>query len=85
MKTIIIVLPILLCGGVLMADTVYYCPKCGSTAIEIKAPVEPEKRVSMDDWPGINRMVDLVVRYSTYTLACRNCGYEVKKTVPFGP
>ena len=65
-------------------ETIYYCPKCNSSDIEITCLNPPEpKKISMDDIgkSSLPKLVDLVLRTYNYHAKCNNCGYTVEYNI----
>ena len=55
--------------------TVVYCPKCGSTNVEIIQLDVPEpERISIDELPGPNTN-PLVIEHHHWRATCKDCGY----------
>lgn len=70
-----------------LAITEYYCPKCGSTDIEVVSTDPPPmvERVPMTEMGNWNKLItrNAVVVYSHYKAICKKCGFEYKYSTPY--
>ncbi len=85
-KVALIILVMLFLSTLATTGTIYFCPKCNSTDIEIVCidPVPPDKMVSIDEPWALGPTITLaVMRYSHYRLTCKKCGYFVEKISPY--
>lgn len=60
-----------------------FCPKCDSTAVEIRDVTPPKiDRVSMDDLPGLGACMSMpaIMQYRRKLARCQHCGHEKQWT-----
>lgn len=57
----------------------YYCPKCGSTKVEIRHKPQPEIRKPMDEMPNplLTISNNVVLISSDYEAHCKDCGHTL--------